>query len=339
MLNAIVRWAPWLAVAIVFALAWPHRDDTAHWVAVSKTPRPLASVATWRYQLDKYDLEALATDTSDLLVIDFAKREGKVQFSRQDIERLKVRPDGSRRFVVAYMSVGESEEFRFYWNAAWNAPAKEPLPSWIGEENCAWPKAHRVRYWDDGWKSINIRSAGSYLKRIIAAGFDGVYLDRVDIYETFENERPTARAEMIAHVVEIAKTARRYRPGFFVIPQNGEALLESDDYRRVIDGLGKESLLHGASATGVRNAETDIAWSLSMLKKLMYEGKPVFTVEYLVTPEHINTAAIELRRRGFVPAFEPRALDGSDPTLPVDLSSEIGTPERTTKECPPGTAW
>lgn len=338
-MNAIVRFAPWLALALLFALAWPHRGDLANWAAVSRTPQPLANVATWRYQLDKYNIDALSADTSDLLVIDFAKRQGKEQFTRQEIERLKTRPDGSRRFVVAYMSVGESEEFRFYWKPAWNAPAQEPLPNWIGEENCAWPKAHRVRYWDEGWKAINIRAPDSYLKRIVAAGFDGVYLDRVDIYETFEKERPTARRDMIAHVVEIAKTARRLHPGFFVIPQNAEALLDSDEYRRVIDGLGKESLLHGASATAVRNAEQDISWSAGMLKKLLYEGKPVFTVEYLVNPEHINATAIELRRKGFVPAFEPRALDGSDPTQPIDLESEIGTPERTTKECPPGTSW
>ncbi len=340
MMSRTTVWlGPLLAVAAAFALLWPYRGLPAQWVAVTKVARPLASVKTLRYQLDKIDVAELAADPSDLLVIDYAKKLGIVPLLPQEVERIKTRPDGSRRFVVAYMSVGESEEFRFYWKKSWTAPATEVLPEWIGEENCAWPKAHRVRYWDDGWKNINFRGPQSYLRRIIDAGFDGVYLDRVDIYETYEKERPTARQDMIDHVARLAATARRMKPGFFVIPQNAEALLDAEDYRSVIDGLGKESLLHGASETGVRNTDADIAWSLGMLKYLRDEGKPVFAVEYLMDSAHIDRTAVELRRRGFVPGFETRALDGKDPTAPIDLTQEIGTPERTTKECPPGTSW
>jgi cysteinyl-tRNA synthetase, unknown class len=332
-------WSAVSALAALFALAWPYRDIPAQSVAIARTPRPLAAVQTWRYQLDKIDVAELARDPSDLLVIDYAKKDGKVPLSPDDVARLKVRPGGRPRFVVAYLSVGESEEFRFYWDPKWTAPAREPLPDWIGEENCAWPKAHRVRYWSDGWKQINFRSPDSYLRRIIEAGFDGVYLDRVDIYETFEKERPTARQDMVDHVAELAATARRLKPGFFVIPQNAEALLPVARYRLVIDGLGKESLLHGASETGRRNTPADIRWSLGMLSHLLNEGKPVFAVEYLIDAGQIDVTAREMRRRRLVPAFETRALDGQDPTKPVDLKTEIGTPERTTKQCPPGTSW
>ncbi len=297
--------------------------------------RPLAKAQSWRYQLDRIDVDELAADTSDLLVIDYAKQAGKAPLSANDVARLKKRPDGKPRLVVAYLSVGESEEFRYYWDANW----KKSPPDWLGEENCAWPKAHRVRYWTAGWKNINIRAPDSYLRRIIAAGFDGVYLDRVDIYETFEKERPTARREMIEHVAELASTARSVKPGFLVIPQNAESLLNDSDYRLVIDGLGKESLLHGATETAKRNSPADIAYSTQLLEQLQQDGKPVFAVEYLVNAKHINQTALELRQRGIVPAFETRALDGQDPTQPVNLRTEVGTPERTTKECPPGTSW
>ena len=35
---------------------------------------------------------------------------------------------------------------------------------------------------------------GSYIKRIIDAGFDGVYLDKVDVYEYFEEVERVTRA-------------------------------------------------------------------------------------------------------------------------------------------------
>lgn len=337
--RTYAQWLIALIVSAAFILTWPVRDLLAHRVAAAYSDRPLAKAKSWRYQLDKIDLAVLAGDPSDLLVIDYAKKDGKVPLTRAEVQRLKTRADGSRRYVVAYMSVGESEEYRYYWNAAWSNPAAPDLPGWLGEENCAWPKAHRVRYWDDGWKDINYRGAQSYLRRIIDAGFDGVYLDRVDIYETFEKDRPSARQDMIDHVRELALTAWRAKPGFFVIPQNAEALLADDRYRGFIDGLGKESLLHGGIETGKRNEEKDIRWSSALLNMLRAEGKPVFTVEYLVDAAQIDRTDIELRRRGYVPAFEPRALDGADPTAPVELQKEVGTPERTTKECPPGTSW
>jgi cysteinyl-tRNA synthetase, unknown class len=324
-----------LAIFAAFAATWPYRGDLAQHVANSTMHRPLALAKSWHYQLDHIDIEALASDSADLLVIDYAKQEGKIPLTPQDVARVKIRPDGRPRLVVAYLSVGESEEYRYYWDAAW----KSSPPDWLGEENCAWPKAHRVRYWTSGWKDINFRRSDSYLRRIIDAGFDGVYLDRVDIFETFEKERPTARSEMITHVSDLAATARRIKPGFLVIPQNAEALLSDPAYRLMIDGLGKESLLHGGVETGVRNAAGDIRWSADLLKRLQYEGKPVFVVEYLLNAKHINQTAWELRRRGLVPAFETRALDGEDPTKPVNLKIEVGTPERTTKECPPGTSW
>lgn len=324
-----------VAVAALFAAAWPYRGAPARNAANLRMNRPLAAVHSWHYQLDHIDVAALAAQSADLMVIDFAKQDGKVPLTPQEVERLKLKPDGSRRYIIAYLSVGEGEEFRSYWHADW----KVAPPDWVGEENCAWPKAHRVRYWLEGWKAINFRSQDSYLRRIIEAGFDGVYLDRVDIYETFEKERPGAREEMITHVAELAATARRLKPGFLIIPQNAEALLSDSRYRVVIDGIGKESLLYGGHETGRPNPARDVALSARQLRQLQGDGKPVFAVEYLTTSEQIAVAASQLRSRRMIPTFQTRALDGGDPTASIDLKVEVGTPERTTKECPPGTSW
>lgn len=324
-----------LALVSAFAAAWPYRAEPARLFGVQTMNRPLAKALTWRYQLDRINVDELAADPSDLLVIDYAKKDGKVPLTAEDVARIKIRPDGRPRLVVAYLSVGESEAYRFYWRQHWAASP----PDWLAEENCAWPNAHRVRFWKPDWKDINFRAQDSYLRRIVAAGFDGVYLDRVDIFETFEKEHPSARRDMIGFVADLAATARRLKPGFLVIPQNAEALLDDAGYRSTIDGLGKESLLHGGVETGKRNSTDDIKWSTHLLRKLQGEGKPVFIVEYLINAAQIDRTNLELRSRNFVPAFETRALDGQDPTKPIDLKTETGTPERTAKECPPGTSW
>jgi cysteinyl-tRNA synthetase, unknown class len=259
-----------------------------------------------------------------------------VPLTADDVARLRVRPDGRPRLVVAYMSVGEAEEYRFYWQDAW----KTAPPAWLGPENCAWPQAHRVRFWEDGWRDLVYRGPDAYLKRIIAAGFDGVYLDRVDIHEAYDAERPQARAEMIGFVEELAATARKLQPGFLAIPQNGEELTADRGYRRAIDGLGKESLLYGIPGTGKRNSSLDVARSLQLAQRMASEMKPVLVVEYLQDAGTTAATRKEIAALGLVPTFEARALDGTDPLAPtVALADDHGSPEFVAKACPPGTAW
>ncbi len=344
-LARLARWGKWSAIAAVVGflalLVSPYRDLFINWWEARQGYRPLLGVVTWHYQLDKIEpaLPLLTKNTADMLVIDHAKRGGTVGLTREEVEALKVRRDGRRRLVIAYMSIGEAEEFRFYWNKDW----KVAPPVWLGEENCAWPQAHRVRFWNDDWKALSFRGPSAFLKRIADAGFDGVYLDRIDIYETFDKERPTARAEMVQFVSELSAVAKQLKPGFLVIAQNAEDLLTERAFRRAIDGLAKESLLHGGAGTtagtGVRNKPEDIAWSRSRLNLLLAERKPVFNVEYLVDMEQIDATRHELIMAGLVPTFPTRSLDGEEPTLPRDLAKEVGTPERTLAACKPGTAW
>ena len=250
------------------------------------------------------------------------------------MERLKTGPDGRRRFVISYMSIGEAEQYRFYYQPEW----KTQPPSWLGPVNCAWPGAHKVRFWQDAWKDIVWRGDGAYLKRIIAAGFDGVYLDRVDIYDMFP-ERASAREDMITFITEMSAAAKRNKPGFLILPQNADDLLSEPQYRAAIDGLGREDLLFGASQTGTRNPEPEIKSHQRQLDYLLWEWKPVFAVEYLQQPAAIEAASREMRSRGLIPTIQPRALDGNDPTAPVDLATNVGTAEYISSKCPKGEAW
>jgi hypothetical protein len=44
---------------------------------------------------------------------------------------MKRKPDGSRRLITAYLSVGETENYRYYWKPQWS----KQRPAWIGKEN------------------------------------------------------------------------------------------------------------------------------------------------------------------------------------------------------------
>jgi cysteinyl-tRNA synthetase, unknown class len=341
LLGWVRRFLPAAILAVVAWFAWPWRDVPANWYDWRQGNRPLMAAKSWYYNLSNVDLELISKVDADVLVIDFAKNGGKDPLSADDVKRLRTGPTGKPRIVISYFSIGEAEEFRFYWKDEW----KTSPPSWDGGENCAWPKAHKVRYWQDDWRDIIIRGPNAYLKQIVAAGFDGVYLDRVDVYEHQKDEQNPARdlrAAMKSLVAEIKRTGTQLKPGFQVIAQNAEDLLMDRDYRPTIDGLGKEDLLYGSKGTAKRNERPDIHWSLERLNKLRSDWKPVFVVEYPLTSEMRETARAELIGLGMVPTFQHRSLDGSDPTDPTVVrkaGSNVGTPEYVAEFCKDKPWW
>lgn len=126
-------------------------------------------------------VSAIDASEYDLLIIDAFF--GGEPLAPADLEELKTKPGGAPRLVIAYMSIGEAEDYRFYWQESWR---KNP-PAWLAGENPAWPGNYKVRYWDPAWQAVIYGNPGAYLDRIIAAGFDGAYLDIIEAFEYFES--------------------------------------------------------------------------------------------------------------------------------------------------------
>ena len=100
-----------------------------------------------------------------------------------EVTALQAKGNGGARLVIAYMSIGEAEDYRFYWDPSYEVGN----PDWIYEENVDFPGNFKVDYSNADWQEILFGSAEGYLDQIIDAGFDGVYLDLIDAYEYFES--------------------------------------------------------------------------------------------------------------------------------------------------------
>lgn len=125
-------------------------------------------------------LDAIAASNYDLVITDLYHNEDA--FTPAEVEAMKLKKSGQRRLVIAYLSIGEAENYRYYWQQGWDS---QP-PAWMREENPDWEGNFKVEYWNTDWQAIILGNGSSYLKRIIDAGFDGVYLDIVDAFEYFE---------------------------------------------------------------------------------------------------------------------------------------------------------
>jgi endo-alpha-1,4-polygalactosaminidase (GH114 family) len=151
-------------------------------------------------------------------------------------------------------------------------------------------------------------------------------------------------AGVIAFVEDLAAAARACDPGFLVIVQKAEELLDDVGYRAAIDAVAEEDLLYGATSTDKRNADAMVAGSQAQLDLLKREGKPVFAVEYVTRSGTLADAREELGSLGYVSVFPPRKLDGSD-LIVIDVAApetaandgggepETGTPEYAQANC------
>jgi cysteinyl-tRNA synthetase len=293
------------------------------WQRAGLPPRDgpaITSAKAWGYQLQKLDPRRVP-DHVDILVTDYS-RDGtnEAVLTIEDIRRLQRRRDGSRRIVLSYLSIGEAETYRYYWMPTW----RFMRPRWLGDENPEWKGNYPVRYWLSDWQSVIVKPDPTrldwlaerilpwrmpYLDRIIDAGFDGVYLDRVDVYAEFEDKRRSARRDMIAFVERIAAYARARRPGFLIVPQNGEELLSNRGYVAAIDAIAKEDLLFGAHDERKPNSEREVAEAVASLDRVTAAGKPVLMVEYVDDPAQQAKALVTAREKGYLPLFARRALD------------------------------
>jgi cysteinyl-tRNA synthetase len=337
-----------VAAVSLIVLAAPVYAEQSAQVGISP-----ADIKSWGYQLQG-DPRAIEPSGFDILVVDYSSDgSAKCVLSPHVVAGLKARQGAPDRKVLAYVSIGEAEDYRYYWNEAWvtrdvplppdrpdipcNTPSAEwdayrkarigtrvrpsaDAPSWLRGENPEWPGNFLVRYWDPAWQGLMIGGEQAFIDRLIAAGFDGVYLDKVDSYDDLRASRPSAERDMVTFVKSIADYARAKRPGFLIVPQNGEELLRYEDYRAAIDGIAKEGLFYTSTTTDGKpaarlNAEEDVRHSTRLLNLMRKSGKPVLVVEYVASPETVARARKRLDGLGYVPLFARRQLDEAPATV------------------------
>ena len=121
-------------------------------------------------------LDAVKNTNYDLVLIDLYFNDELLTVA--DVSSLKVKSNGGSRLAICYMSIGEAEDYRYYWTNL--------NKNLVSKENPDWPGNFSVQYWEDSWKQVIYGNDQSYTRKILDAGFDGAYLDIIEAYEYFE---------------------------------------------------------------------------------------------------------------------------------------------------------
>ncbi|MCK5004583.1 MAG: endo alpha-1,4 polygalactosaminidase [Candidatus Aminicenantes bacterium] len=248
----------------------------------NENPDPLEPlvISSWGYQLQDADPVEISTSSLDLVVFDYSRTgEEDGKYTPEEISGIKNRDV----IPIAYISIGEAEDYRFYWEEGWN---KNP-PEWLGKENPDWEGNYEVKYWIDEWKEIIF----IYLDKILDQGFSGVYLDIVDGFEYWSDDEikksedlteEEAALRMIIFIKEISEYCReKAGDGFLIIPQNGENIIDydiADEFINSISGIGIEDLFFD----GIEPvSEVEINYRIVFIERIKGSDKYVFSIDYV----------------------------------------------------------
>ncbi len=259
------------------------------------------------YQLQDVDIEEIGSSKYDLIIIDYSSdgsEEG--EYTSSDLLLMKTPED---KLLLSYMSIGEAETYRFYWEENWD-PNGDGVPDpsapiWLDVENPEWGENYKVKYWYQDWQDIIFGYNESYLDRIIAAGFDGCYLDIIDAYEYYQDSFPNAEQDMMGFVGNLSSYAKSIRSDFLVFVQNSEQLLKNSAYFDSVDGIGREDVYYFDNT----DTDTEEINEIKLYLGLMISaGKPVFIIDYPTRNSKIYDVYERSMNDGYIAYVGPRDL-------------------------------
>lgn len=267
----------------------PSSTTTSTTASSTSGLRDWRTITSWAYWLDSPSVDALARSPYELLVTD--------ELGASQIARLRGGACAPR--LVGYLSIGEAEDYRWYWQDGWDSNP----PSWLLEENDDWEGNYRVEFWNPAWQRIILSS----LDRLVDLGYDGVYLDIVDAYEDQGH-----RADMAAFVRAIASHARARSPlgaDFGVFVQNAESLAAQADVVSVLTGMAREETYVWATDDPVPASERRAVEATLDKVKAGSQAGLILTVDYASDAALARDAESSSRARGYVPYVTGVDLD------------------------------
>ncbi|MBI9044940.1 MAG: cellulase family glycosylhydrolase [Anaerolineaceae bacterium] len=318
----------------------------------------LQNITYWGYQIQNINnpdsIETLLTSSYEMLVIEptrtdwsshdrYFDTQGLIENIKMDYQERGINPP----LMIAYIDIGEAEDWRWYWNWSQDWDCESPIPDdWpdfiLSCDPDGWGGNYPVAFWEEDWKDIIIYGIKdlpsdemeyqSTIDEVLKSGFDGIYLDWVEAFEdqsviqAAELSGKDPAHEMVKFIEEMRDYARKRDPDFLIIQQNAASLINyAPEIIKYIDAIAQEGIWYEGIATDNWNdpdgydliVEKEITDQYLLdLQKYLDAGIPVFDVEY--THVYADQAFENALKYGFIPCLTRRSLGKLSESSPQD---------------------
>jgi cysteinyl-tRNA synthetase len=241
------------------------------------------SVKNWICVYKKHSIVSFLRNRADLLIID------PDDYTKKEISFLT-----RKKQVLAYLSVGEAEEYRKYFSTL----NKEI----IVKENEEWKGNFPIKFWHEDWKKTLFK----YAEEIAEKGFDGFSLDVVDVWEAYENKQ-LYKEKMAQLLIELSDHIQKKFPERIFLIHNSHQLFEFEEIMLRYTGILQEGLYE----TWMKE-KPDQWWleeKFQALSRLQKAGKFIALLEYTRDKTKMRQIKEAAKALGFFPSFSVKELD------------------------------
>jgi cysteinyl-tRNA synthetase len=334
------------------------KDNGGNGEPTTDEPLPLSEVQYWAYQIQDLGatgaVDKLAKTHYDMLVLEPTRTDWSSDDKNfdtagmvQKLQNTAASDNEHRKLIIAYIDIGEAEDWRWYWtwSTEWepNTPRPSDWPDYIlTHDPDGWTGNYPVAYWDVRWKDLvmygdnqNSNPYGNYtsiIDEVLKDGFDGIYLDWVEGFENTEVIKEAQKlgldpaAEMIQFIREMREYSTARNPDFIIIQQNAAALCDGHtELFAEIDAIAQEAIWFDGDAFDEWDAEDGydslndqdlVDYYLEYLDQYLDADIPVFDCEYAL--DDADTAYQNAYDKGYVPYCTRRSLSKLTTTPPPD---------------------
>ncbi len=282
------------------------------------TKMQLSNIKYWAYNIQNVDTpqqrEQLVGTHFDLYVLETVTTEkGQADFEMsqlvQDIRQYNIQTRNIDPIILAYVDVGQAEDWRWYWQDEWEIGN----PEWIvGGDPNGWVGNYPVAYWHSVWESIAIYGyqGQSHVQATLAADFDGIYMDWVEAFSddnvvakvkadfglTDDAQARQKAAELMFDFIEkMGAQAQITNSDYLIVAQNASDLYDFNPlrYKELMDGIALEAIWYDgdggfddwADSQGYNVLTNDLypGWTEAVLEDLVdirNNNIPIFCAEY-----------------------------------------------------------
>ena len=225
------------------------------------------------------------------------------QFMVLDADTLGMVTDQEKagRILLAYISLGEAEDFRWYWPEVKGA-------SWILDENPNWAGDHYVDPRSPEWRDLVVKRIAP---RLLRKGYDGFMLDTLDTVDALLNNDPLAYEGAARGMVDIVKALREAYPDATIVANGGLSIVRGmAPYLDAVMYEGVRSTYDFGSKTYRRRTEGEAAWIKDRLARVTKAKLPLLALEYvnLEDADAVKSIKHEVRSLGYLPFISEISL-------------------------------